>query len=89
MRGTVLAYLTANALQVSGADLPQGPGRAEFAVTCSSCHALPDIKIHSSQDWPSVFMRMERNMERMNVQRPTQDEGQQILLYLQRVGMNQ
>lgn len=89
VRGTVLAYLTANALQVSGEDLPPGPGRTEFAVTCSRCHALPDVKIHSSADWPSVFMRMERNMERMNVRPPTQDDGGKILLYLQRVGTSQ
>jgi cytochrome c5 len=88
-RGTVLAYLTANALRVSGAELPPGPGREDFAVTCSRCHALPDIKIHSPQDWPSVFMRMERNMERMNVRPPTQDEGNRLLLYLQGVSRSQ
>ncbi len=88
-RGTVLTYLTNNALRVSGAELPQGQGREEFAVTCSRCHALPDIKIHSSGDWPSVFMRMERNMERMNVRPPTQAEGGKILLYLQGVAKAQ
>jgi mono/diheme cytochrome c family protein len=82
-RGTVLAYLTANALRVSGAELPPGTGRQEFAVVCSRCHALPDIKNHSARDWPSIFMRMERNMERMNVRPPTQEEGGKILLYLQ------
>ena len=82
-RGVVLRYLIANALQVSGAVLPKGVGRDDFAMICSRCHALPDIKIHSSQDWPSVFLRMERNMERMNVSRPNAEQTSRILLYLQ------
>ena len=84
-RGTVLTYLMANALRVSGSDLPPGPGRDDFAVICSRCHALPDIKIHASGDWPAVFMRMERNMERMNVAPPTKGQTDNILLYLQEV----
>lgn len=88
-RGALLTYLSANALRVSGAELPAGQGREDFAVICSRCHALPDIKIHSSGDWPSVFMRMERNMERMNVQPPTPAQGDRILLYLQDVAKTQ
>jgi mono/diheme cytochrome c family protein len=84
-RGTVLNYLMANGLRVSGADLPPGRGREDFAVICSRCHALPDIQIHPSGDWPSVFMRMERNMERMNVSPPNQEQTGNILLYLQDV----
>lgn len=79
----MLAYLTANALQVSGASLPEGPGRAEFSEVCSRCHTLPDPKVHSSQDWLAVFLRMERNMERMNVKPPTKEETSAILSYLQ------
>lgn len=84
-RGSVLGYLTANALRVSGAELPPGPGRTEFAVSCSRCHALPDIKVHSAYDWPSVFLRMERNMERMRVSTPSVDETSRIVGYLQEV----
>jgi cytochrome c5 len=84
-RGTVLKYLMANALQVSGAELPKGPGREDFALICSRCHALPDIKVHASGDWPSVFLRMERNMERMNVSLPNGEQTSKILLYLQDV----
>ena len=82
-RTRVSQYLMANALQVSDASLPPGPGKADFEAICSRCHALPDIKIHSSQDWPSVYMRMERNMERMNVRPATQEQTSRILLYLQ------
>ena len=82
-RTRVSQYLMANALQVSDASLPPGPGKADFEAICSRCHALPDIKIHSPQDWPSVYMRMERNMERMNVRPATQEQTSRILLYLQ------
>jgi hypothetical protein len=81
----VLNYLTTNALRTSGTQLPPGQGREDFALICSRCHALPDVQIHSSGDWPSVFLRMERNMERMNVSRPNQEQTGNILLYLQEV----
>lgn len=84
-RVTMLDYLNANALKVSGANLPPGRGREEFSMLCSRCHALPDPWIHSHQDWPTVFMRMERNMERMHVRPPTPQESTKILEYLQNI----
>jgi len=84
-RGGVLTYLMANGLIVSGGELPAGAGRQDFAVVCSRCHALPDIRNHSARDWPAVFQRMERNMERMNVAPPTGNQTSNILLYLQDV----
>jgi hypothetical protein len=82
-RAQMVTYLTANALKVSGASLPPGEGRQEFALACSRCHALPDPRIHASRDWLSVFMRMEKNMERMNVRPLTGDEASKVLGYLQ------
>lgn len=84
-RATMLAYLTANALPVSGTTLPAGAGREEFAMICSRCHALPDPRVHSPQDWLTVYLRMERNMERMNVAPATQPQTAAILAYLQGV----
>lgn len=84
-RSILLGYLTDNALQVGGAELPRGRGREDFALVCSRCHALPDIKLHTSGDWPAVFMRMERNMERMSVSLPSREQTDNILLYLQDV----
>ena len=84
-RYEILTYLTSNALKVSGSVLPPGQGRDEFAVVCSQCHALPDPRVHSADDWPAVYARMERNMERMQVQRPGSTVGTDILLYLQTV----
>lgn len=88
-RSMLLDYLSANALQVSGGDLPHGRGRDDFALVCSRCHALPDIRLHTNGDWPAVFMRMERNMERMNVAPPTPEQTTNILLYLQEVATAQ
>lgn len=84
-RGLILSYLLANALKVSGAVLPAGKGRDEFAVVCNQCHALPDPRVHAADDWPAVYARMERNMERMQVKAPGGTVGTDILLYLQTV----
>lgn len=84
-RYELLNYLNANALKVSGSVLPAGRGRNEFSVVCSQCHSLPDPRVHSPEDWPAVYSRMERNMERMQVQPPSGSVGQDILLYLQTV----
>ena len=83
-RALLLNYLNANALQVSGGTLPPGPGRDQFATVCSRCHALPDPRVHSPQDWLAVITRMERNIERMNVTPITRDQIGLILEYLQR-----
>ena len=82
-RYTMLTYLLANSLKVSGSVLPEGKGRDEFAIVCSQCHAMPDPRVHSPQDWPAVYSRMERNMERMGVRPPTATQTGDILLYLQ------
>jgi len=85
-RYTILTYLLANSLKVSGSVLPAGKGRDEFATVCSQCHAVPDPRVHSPEDWPAVYSRMERNMERMGVRPPTATQTGDILLYLQAQG---
>jgi hypothetical protein len=88
-RFAILDYLTTNALKVSGATLPPGTGREAFSQLCSRCHALPDPRVHSREDWATVFARMERNMERMKVPPPTREQATDILLYLQMVASRQ
>jgi len=88
-RFAILDYLTSNALQVSGATLPPGAGRDDFSQVCSRCHALPDPRVHSREDWPTVFARMEQNMTRMQVPPPTREQTSNILLYLQTVASRQ
>ncbi len=88
-RFALLDYMTANALRVSGATLPAGPGREAFAQVCSRCHALPDPRVHSRADWPTVFARMEQNMARMQVPPPSREQATDLLLYLQTVASRQ
>ena len=85
-RYEILKYLTANALKISGSILPAGQGRETFALVCSRCHALPDMRTHSKEDWPTVFSRMERNMERMKVKPLTPKEVEDVLTYLKTTG---
>jgi cytochrome c5 len=85
-RYEILKYLTVNALKVSGSVLPAGRGRETFALVCSRCHALPDLRVHSKDDWPIVYARMERNMERMKVKVPTAKQTEEVLVYLKFTG---
>lgn len=85
-RYVLLDYLTTNALQVGTGSLPEGRGRDAFERVCSQCHTLPDPRIHSPADWATVFLRMERNMERMKVAPPSSDDAGEVLSYLQAVG---
>jgi hypothetical protein len=70
---------------VTTANLPAGRGREEFAMICGRCHALPDVRVHAPEDWLAVILRMEQNMERMNVSQATPAETASILSYLQEV----
>ena len=85
-RFAMLEYLTTNALRVTAANLPPGPGRQTFELVCSRCHALPDPRVHSPADWPAVFSRMQTNMERMKLAPLTRSQTSDILLYLQSTG---
>ena len=84
-RFALLDYLNTNALKVSGSSLPPGVGREAFSQVCSRCHALPDPRVHSREDWATVYARMERNMERMKVPPPTREQTTDIIMYLQAV----
>lgn len=82
-RQSILNYVLGHALQVSGAALPEGAGRATFSRMCSRCHALPDPRQHSTADWPAVVLRMEQRMDQLKVDRPAQGQVSEIILYLQ------
>ena len=88
-RFAILDYLNTNALKVSGSSLPPGVGREAFSQLCSRCHALPDPRVHSREDWATVYARMERNMERMKVPPPTREQTTDIIMYLQAVARRQ
>lgn len=59
----IVAYLKANSLKSITPDLvplPESPGAESFKNSCSQCHALPDSKLHTAEEWPGVVERMFR-----------------------------
>ncbi|MEK6243615.1 MAG: hypothetical protein AABM33_03855 [Pseudomonadota bacterium] len=42
------------------------PAGESFRIACNQCHALPDPRRHTAQEWPAVVTRMQKNMEWMN-----------------------
>lgn len=53
------------------ADL-SSPGGKSFEATCSGCHALPEPRQHSAEEWPGVVGRMTQNMKTMGRPQPDQ-----------------
>ena len=54
---------------------------------CTQCHATPGPGMHTQDDWPQVIGRMSQYMQTMHsfhVKRPSTEETQSILNYLQR-----
>jgi len=82
-RIVILDYMLANALKVTTALLPDAPGRQLFASKCGACHGLPDVRQHSTEDWPAVVRIMNGRMEKLLGQVLSQDEMQRIVHYLQ------
>lgn len=84
-RMVMLDYLIANALKVSGSDLPAGPGREMFSLTCSRCHELPDPRQHSPDDWTAVVRRMSVHLEVMLGESLSHDDVGRIASYLRTI----
>ena len=60
----------------------QSTGRAEFAQTCSACHALPDPRMHTASQWPAVVARMRNMMSATGQPIPSQQTFDDIVRYL-------
>ncbi len=82
----MLSYLVANSM--AGLDPQQllevtGPGADAFREACSACHALPDPRQHTGDDWPAVVDRMTQHMRSLDRVVPTDSELKQIVSFLQ------
>ncbi len=55
-----------------------------FDKTCSQCHALPDPKQHTVEEWPAVVQRMKQNMRSMGKPVPDEEAIKMILGFLQK-----
>jgi len=65
----IVAYHRKHALQPLDAKrLPEvnSASAESFRLACGQCHALPDPRMHTAQEWPAVVNRMQENMEWMN-----------------------
>lgn len=64
-------------------DLNSTAGRS-FDAVCSQCHALPDPKQHTVEEWPAVVQRMKQNMRSMGKPVPDEETIETILEFLQK-----
>ncbi len=83
----IVAYLKAHSLKSITPDLvplPESPGAESFKNACSQCHALPDPKLHTAEEWPAVVERMRVNMKIMDKPVITDQEKEKIITYLEK-----
>jgi len=84
---TLILYLQKHALKPMDknryTDLNTDSGKL-FETTCSQCHAVPDPKQHTADEWPIVIQRMVVNMKQMEKPLPPQATLDAILGYLQK-----
>lgn len=71
---------------ISPADLPEreSPEAELYLGRCTVCHAPPDPRLHSADEWPGVLDRMENYMAMMKRGGVTPEEKESILVYLRR-----
>jgi len=66
-------------------DLNTQAGQA-FSTFCVQCHALPDPRQHTAQEWPAVVGRMRGHGGGNGKVRPGQDDDGEIIDFLRRHG---
>ncbi len=82
----MLAYLKKHSLMSIRPDAipsPRTEGALLFVATCIQCHALPDPKQHTAQEWPQVVARMRQNMVTMGKSNPSEATTQAITRFLE------
>lgn len=65
---------------------PASAGAEVFKYTCSQCHVLPDISIHSADEWPRTVEKMQKYLDKTILGPMYQEELDLLLPYLQRNG---
>lgn len=81
-REIIQNYLVNNALQPLE-PIPDALKGHAYERHCGSCHALPDPKQHTADEWPQVVERMLRSMPVMKYSPPDAEELKSIEDYLQ------
>jgi len=83
---TLLAYLNRHSLHAADQRTLSGLNSSSgmlFQQACSQCHALPDPKQHTPQEWPDVVARMKQNMKQMQKPVIRPEEEALIVQFLQ------
>jgi cytochrome c5 len=82
----ILDYLQGHALRTVAVPPEDGsdPAVTLFASSCARCHALPDPKQHTAEEWPAVVARMRQNMEKLGVAPISDAQADRIVEYLER-----
>lgn len=82
---TILSYLKKNGLEEIAKDQLPSLHTDEaklFETTCTQCHAMPNPSLHTSQEWPEVVDRMQKNMGLMGKRVISEEEKKMISDYL-------
>jgi Cytochrome C oxidase, cbb3-type, subunit III len=82
---TIVSYLVSHGMRsISPGTLPspESKGAAFFKEFCSQCHALPDPKLHTSNEWAAVVEKMRGYMRAMDRKVITEGEAKEVLSYL-------
>lgn len=85
----VIAYLQKYALKpLMSKKLPGSNTSAgkSFRATCAQCHALPDPGQHTTNEWPGVVTRMQKNIIAMGKTPLDKATAREITGFLQRFG---
>ncbi len=85
----ILDYLRRHAIKpidTQNSTLFNNSGGDAFRKTCAQCHVLPDPKQHTSQEWPAVVVRMQKNMSIMKKTIPDDAMLSNIIDFLQANG---
>jgi cytochrome c5 len=83
---TIITYLESHSMRSVSPNIlpsPESRGAAFFKEFCSQCHAPPDPKLHTADEWPAVVEKMRGYMRAMDKKVITGDEEKEIWGYLQ------
>ncbi len=86
-REEILANLKAHSMKSiapSALPSPESRGAILFKKTCSQCHALPALSMHTAREWGSVVERMRGNMKVMGRGVINDRQEKEIVGYLSR-----
>lgn len=82
---TIVGYLEKHSMKSISPNKLLDPGSESavlFREKCSHCHALPDPKLHTAEEWPGVVERMRGNMKSMERTEITENEKNTIVGYM-------